>query len=130
MQCLKKSVVFIVICSYICLIGCDPKKTDEVEVPKTKENTTANDKKDNDTKENKTVNTKEEGNSKVSFETLAEGFNSGHNDKKDYTITSEDAWKNLWDTVNAIIEPKPELPKVDFTNSSLSYFLSKTINSS
>lgn len=115
MQFLRKSIVFIIICSYVCLIGCEPKKTDDIETPKTGENTTVNDKKDNDVKENKIDNTKQEGDSKVSFQTLAEGFNSGHNDKKDYTITSEDAWKSLWDTVNAIIEPKPELPKIDFT---------------
>lgn len=52
---------------------------------------------------------------KVEFTTISQGANSGHNEPKDYTITTEDAWKELWAQVHANMEPKPELPKVDFT---------------
>ncbi|WP_372365023.1 protease complex subunit PrcB family protein [Candidatus Uabimicrobium sp. HlEnr_7] len=51
---------------------------------------------------------------KVELTTISQGANSGHNEKKDYTITNEDDWKKLWAQVHANVEPKPELPKVDF----------------
>ena len=54
--------------------------------------------------------------SNVNFEVIEKGFNSGHSEKKNYVVDNEDEWGDLWNKVNSIVIPQPELPDVDFNN--------------
>lgn len=49
------------------------------------------------------------------FKTIAKGYYSGHDERKNYVIINKDDWKNLWDKVNSIITPKPFLAEIDFS---------------
>lgn len=91
------NILLIILC--LSIIGCNPKQESTPDKPQNNETQT-----DNNTQQEK----------KVEFTTISQGANSGHNEKKDYVITNEDEWKKLWAQVHANVEPKPELPKVDF----------------
>ena len=93
------NILLIILC--LSFVGCNPKQESTPDKPQNSENQTQE---DNNTQQEK----------KVEFTTISQGANSGHNDKKDYVITNEDEWKKLWAQVHANVEPKPELPKIDF----------------
>lgn len=51
----------------------------------------------------------------LSYETIALGSYSGHEDKKDHVITTQSEWRQVWSLVNKNLSPKPPLPPVDFS---------------
>ena len=51
---------------------------------------------------------------KVNFETVAKSQNSGFGERVFYTINNEAEWTELWNKMHAVVNPVPELPKVDF----------------
>ncbi|BBM87761.1 protease complex subunit PrcB family protein [Candidatus Uabimicrobium amorphum] len=93
-----RNILLVILC--LCVIGCNPKPENTPDKSQNNENNTQQ---DNNTQEKK-----------VEFTTISQGANCGHNEKKDYVITNEDEWKKLWAQVHANMEPKPELPKIDF----------------
>lgn len=50
----------------------------------------------------------------VNFETVAKAQNSSFRERVFYTINSEAEWRELWNSMHAVVNPVPELPKVDF----------------
>ena len=51
---------------------------------------------------------------KVNFETVSKGTNNNFGERVFYTVDSEKEWGELWNSMHAVINPVPELPKVDF----------------
>ncbi len=51
------------------------------------------------------------------FETIEIGSYGKEKQRKDYTITNQHDWQDLWDKIYSTRSPKPSLPKIDFTQS-------------
>lgn len=50
----------------------------------------------------------------LSFEIVTSGFYSGYKEAGYHRIDTQEKWKELWEKTYAEVEPKPELPEVDF----------------
>ncbi|NMG83356.1 MAG: protease complex subunit PrcB family protein [Methanosarcinales archaeon] len=70
---------------------------------------TENDVNDSINKTNNLLNDTTVKEKEIPFETVSKGVDSGHKERKKYTITDNSDWMNLWD-----IHISPPLPEVDF----------------
>ena len=55
----------------------------------------------------------------INFETISKGYYSGHNEKKDYVINSQNEWVKLWNKTMSNQIPLPEVPPVDFSKNTI-----------
>jgi len=55
----------------------------------------------------------------ISFETLSKGYYSGHDQRKDYVINSQNEWEELWKKTMSRQVPLPEVPAVNFSENTI-----------
>ena len=61
---------------------------------------------------------------KMNFTSLTKGQYSGIAEKSDKIVTDMKTWTKLWAKMHELVEPKPPLPKVDFSkNTVLTVFM-------
>lgn len=55
----------------------------------------------------------------LEFETVSRGAYSGHPEEGRYVVNSQAEWEGLWNRTNSITFPVPDLPEVDFSQSTI-----------
>jgi len=55
----------------------------------------------------------------MEFQTIEKGDHSGHTEEAYYVINNTEKWAELWSQHTRVVVPKPPLPEVDFSNSTI-----------
>ncbi|MBA5942178.1 MAG: protease complex subunit PrcB family protein, partial [Methanophagales archaeon] len=55
----------------------------------------------------------------ISFETVSKGYYSGHDERKNYVINSQNEWGELWNKTMSRHVPLPEVPAVNFSENTI-----------